>query len=85
MTTLYRYSVGTNVYEDGVTAFPIAGEAVEVDGQPMVRMSPDYIQSRDGWHETQEAALAAAADQIGRMALRLLDQASNLRIRGVSP
>lgn len=81
---LFKYSVGTNVYEEGVTAFPVVGEAVMVDGISMVRLHAGYINTADGWHTTQEAALMDAAEQIGRMGLRLLDQAATLRAKSLS-
>ena len=84
MTTLYHYSIGTNVHEDGVTAFPITGEAVTVDGQPMVRLAHGVIHHRDGWHETEAAALAYAADQVAVMASRLLIQANAIQAKALA-
>lgn len=75
---LYRYSVGTNVFEDGLTVFPVAGESVDVDGKRMVRLGPDTIHAADGWHESQAAAIEDAAARIERTAILLLKQAVRL-------
>jgi len=78
--TLYHYSVGTNCHEDGVSVFLVKGESVTVEGRPMVRLLGGNILAADRWHETEQLAREAAADQVGRMGIRLLDQAATLRL-----
>lgn len=80
MTSVYRYSVGTTVHEDGVSAFAVKGRAVEVEGRSMVELAHGVIYHADGWHEDDTAARMAAAEQIERMGVRLIGQAARMRM-----
>lgn len=79
MTSLYRYEVGTNVYEEGVTAFAIKGQAVEVEGRRMVELAHGVIVPDAGWSETKAEASLRAALEIERMAGLLCGQSVRMR------
>ena len=79
MTTLYRYEVGTNVYEEGVTAYPVKGQAVEVEGRRMVELAHGVIVPDAGWSATQAEASLLAALEIERMAGLLCGQSVQMR------
>lgn len=80
MTSVYRYEIGTNVYEEGVTVFHVKGRAVEVDGRRMVELAHGVIVPDKGWREDDTAARMAAAEQIERMGVRLIGQAARMRM-----
>lgn len=79
MSTLYRYEVGTNVHDDGVTAFLVKAEALTFEGLPMVRLPYGVISSAAGWHEDERMARLEAALEIENMASRLIGQAGRMR------
>lgn len=81
MTSLYRYEVGTNVYEDGVTAYPVKGQAVEVEGRRMVELANGVIVPAAGWFASVDEARLQAAEDVEALGLRLLAQAKRLRER----
>lgn len=81
MTSLYRYEVGTNVYEEGVTAFAIKGQPVTVGGSPMVALAHEVIVPAAGWFASEDEARLQAAANVEALGLRLLAQAKRLRER----
>ena len=81
MTSLFRYEVGTNVYEDGVTAYPVKGQAVEVEGRRMVELANGVIVPDAGWFASEDEARLQAAADVEALGLRLLAQAKRLRDR----
>lgn len=78
--SLHRYEIGTNIYEDGVTAYPVKGEPVTVNGSPMVALAHEVIVPAAGWYETENEARLRAASKVEDLGLRLLAQARRLRI-----
>lgn len=80
MTSLYRYEVGSQVHDDGLSTWPVKGEAVEVDGRRMVKLAHGVIVPAGGWHESKAAARTAAAEQMERMGVRLIGQAERMRM-----
>jgi len=76
-----RFSVfiGRSLCGPGVQSWLDTGDAVTVDGQEMVRLPGGTIVTAEGWHDTLQAAQAAAADLLEEIAGRVAEQAARLR------
>lgn len=76
-----RFSVfiGRSLGGLGVQWWLDTGDAVTVDGREMVRLPGGSIIAADGWHDTLQAAQAAAADRLEEIAGRVAEQAARLR------
>ena len=76
-----RFSVfiGQSLCGPGVQSWLDVGDAVTVDGRQMVRLPGGTIVTADGWHDTLQAAQAAAADRLEEIAGRVADQARRMR------
>ena len=76
-----RFSVfiGQSLCGPGVQSWLDVGDAVAVDGQEMVRLPGGMIVTADGWHDTLQAAQAAAADRLEEIAARVAEQARRMR------
>ncbi len=77
-----RFSIfiGSSLSGPGVQSWLDTGDAVTVDGQEMVRLLPGgTIVTAEGWHDTLQAAQAAAADRLEEIAGRVADQARRMR------
>jgi len=77
-----RFSIfiGSSLSGPGVQSWLDTGDAVTVDGQEMVRLLPGgTIVTAEGWHDTLQAAQAAAADRLEEIAGRVAEQARRMR------
>lgn len=76
-----RFSVyiGHALCGPGVQSWLDVGDAVTVDGRQMVRLPGGTIVTADGWHDTLQAAQAAAADRLEEIAARVAEQARRMR------
>ena len=76
-----RFSVfiGQSLCGPGVQSWLDVGDAVTVDGRQMVRLPGGTIVTADGWHDTLQAAQAAAADRLEEIAARVAEQARRMR------
>lgn len=84
MTRLYRATVNdTWMSADGLGWYTQFGEPRTVDGTPMVLL-PSCIVPADGWHATEQAAVAAAADVIEAHGRKLIRQAESMRAKAVT-
>lgn len=80
MTQLYRAEpFGRVDRAEGCWVYVQAGEAVTVEGQPMVKLNGGTLAPIDGWHETETAAMAAIAHRVEAWGHQLLAQAARLR------
>lgn len=79
MDAMYRIDIGTQIDSRGVSTFSQKGEAVVVDGEPMVRMTHGVIVRSHGWSTSREEARLRAAMKIEEMGRSLLAQAERLR------
>lgn len=76
-----RFSVfiGQSLSGAGVQWWLDVGHAVTVDTQEMVRLPGGTIVTAEGWHDTPQAAQAAAADRLEEIAGRVAEQARRMR------
>lgn len=80
MAELYKVSVSDSwVRRDGCGTYMTSGEAVTVDGRPMVRLHGGTIVPADGWSADKATATANAAMRIAQLGRLLLDQAEQMR------
>ena len=79
MDAMYRLDIGSQIDSRGVSTFMQKGEAVTVEGAPMVRLSHGVIVRAHGWCQDKVQAQLAAAAQIEEMGRSLLAQAEQLR------
>lgn len=84
MATVHRIDIGNTVDSHGVHTFKQAGEAIEVEGRPMVRLKHGTIVRADGWSATPAEARVVAADRISGLGRTLLAQAEQLRQEAAS-
>lgn len=83
MTQLYRAEPFDRVDRaEGCYVYVQAGEAVTVEGQPMVRLNGGTLSPIAGWHETKAAAMASIAHRVEAWGHKLLAQAEKLREGG---
>lgn len=82
MATVYKPYIGVTTSGEGLPFWMMSGEEVEVDGQTCVRSSTVISTDRHLWHDTREAAAAAAGDAILAVAERLKEQAAAIRAGG---
>jgi hypothetical protein len=75
MATLHKF----DVFPGTTTVYHWAGEQVEVDGEPMVRLGHGTIVKSDGYHASLADAKRAAADRIDAVRADLAAQAAQLR------
>lgn len=80
MSKIYQITVTTSVDRGGVGTYLTSGDAIEVEGQRYARLAHGtLVQAGDGWHDTLQAAQAAAAEQIDAIGRKVLEQAACLR------
>lgn len=72
--TLYRLNVHETLVEAGAMTTWSVGQAIEVAGELMVRLTHGAIVKREGFHESRAAALRAAACKVDAMANQLIKQ-----------
>ena len=77
---LYDSHFGTS----GVYTNTVAGDALAVEGEPMVRLAHGPIVPDKGFHTTLADASRAAAGRIEAIGHRLLAQADRLRAEAAS-
>lgn len=83
MTQLYMAEPFDRVdRSEGCWIYVRTGEAVTVEGQPMVRLNGGTLAPVDGWYETKAAAMAAIAHRVEAWGHKLLSQAAKLREGG---
>ena len=75
----FSMHVSRSLTDTGVISWLDVGDAVTVDGQEMVRLPGGTIVTADGWHDTLQAAQAAAADRLEEIAARVAEQARRMR------
>ena len=76
--TLYRLNVHETLVESGAMTTMSKGEPVDVGGEPMVRLDHGTIVKREGFHESQAAALRDAVTRIEALATSLIKQSWRL-------
>ena len=80
MAKLYRLDVLDSVRSrDGVGTYMQHGDAVVVDGEPMVRLSHGTIVAASNFCATRDGARASAAERVEEFAQALMAQAAALR------
>lgn len=75
----YSMHVSRTLTDTGLISWLDEGDALTVDGQEMVRLPIGIIVTADGWHDTLQAAQAAAADRLEEIAGRVAEQARRMR------
>ena len=77
---LYKTDVAdTMLSSEGLGYWTTEGDAVDVGGVPMVRMSHGVIVPSEKWSSSRAEAIAAAARVIAAHGLRLIQQAERMR------
>lgn len=79
MTKLYRIDVHERQTHEGLDHWLIEGNAIDVHGEPMVKLNHGTIVAAKGFFGTLAEAKQEAARQVEVIGHRLLAQASKLR------
>ena len=78
--TLYHVTIADgSVGQNGLAFWVSAGEPINVDGQPMVRLPHGTIVPAQDWQTSRAESLRLAALRIEELGLRLLQQAKTVR------
>jgi len=75
----YKLTLLCQFDNSGVQHFFSTGEAFTADGVKLVRCGRAILEYEDGWHDSREAAEAAAAGKIEEIGLLILAQAKRYR------
>lgn len=75
MSTVHKISI----YGGSVTVYQHAGETVDVQGVPMVRLRHGTICRPDGFHSSLAEAQRDAADRLDEIREELAERAARLR------
>jgi hypothetical protein len=76
---VYKLTLLSQFDLSGVQHFFSTGEPFTADGVKLVRSGRAVLEYEDGWHDSREAAEAAAAGQIEEIGQRILAQAKRYR------